>query len=294
MSCISIINYKGGVGKTTLTANIAAELARRGRNILLIDLDPQASLTFSFITPQEWLADFSESKTIKDWFESSSLKLKELIFMPSKINSKVDGKLDMIASHLELINIDLELAEELGGVTLKQTKKNFLKVHRRLAEGIKQIKNEYDLILIDCPPNFNIVTKTAIVASDYLLIPAKADYLSTIGINYLNRSVRNLVDEYNDYVKTDDEDFDKQISPKILGIIFNMIQVSGDKAISILAQYIQQRYNLEIPVFSHYLKKNKSLFSEAATDSVPIEINNYIENIVNELEQKLEWIEKNH
>ena len=276
MCTISIINYKGGVGKTTLTANLAAELARRGRNILLIDLDPQASLTFSFITPQEWLAEFSESKTIKDWFESfedkTSLNLKELIFTPSKIKSKVKGKLDMIASHLDLINIDLELATELGGVTLKQTKKNFLKVHRRLAEGIKQIEKEYDLILIDCPPNFNIVTKTAIVASDYLLIPAKQDYLSTIGISYLNRSVRSLLDDYNDYVKTDDEDFDKPISPKTLGVVFTMIQVYGGKPISILRQYIQQTKNLEIPVFTHSLRENKNLFSGAPTYGVPEKI----------------------
>ncbi len=304
MNVISVINYKGGVGKTTLTANIAAELAWRGLNILLIDLDPQASLTFSFITPEKWLAEFSESKTIKNWFESfedkTDLNLKELIFTPQKVNSKVEGKLDMIASHLDLINIDLELATELGGVNLKQTKKNFLKVHRRLAEGIKQIENEYDLIFIDCPPNFNIVTKTAIVASDYLLIPAKADYLSTIGISYLNRSVHNLLEDYNEYVKTDDKDFDKQISPKVLGVVFTMIQIYAEQPISVLRQYIQQTKNLEIPVFTHFLRENKSLFSDAPTYGVPVvlidanskthrDIINEVENIVNELEQQLGW-----
>jgi len=305
MHTISIINYKGGVGKTTLTANIAAELARRGRNILLIDLDPQASLTFSFITPQEWLAEFSESKTIKDWFESfedkTLLNLKELIFKPKKINSKVNGQLDMIASHLDLINIDLELATELVGTSLKQSKKNFLKVHRRLADGIQQIKNEYDLILIDCPPNFNIVTKTAIVASDYLLIPAKPDYLSTIGINYLNKSLKYLVDDYNDYVKTDDEDLEKQISPKILGVVFTMIPIYGDKAISFLRQYIQQINNLEIPVFTNFLRAYEIFSSDDAFDyGVPVvdensqthHGTNEIENIINELEQKLGWLGK--
>ena len=54
MKVISIINYKGGVGKTTLTANLAGELAYRGKKVLMIDLDPQASLTFSFIKPEEW------------------------------------------------------------------------------------------------------------------------------------------------------------------------------------------------------------------------------------------------
>ncbi len=70
MNVISVINYKGGVGKTTITANLGAELARRGRQVLLIDTDPQANLTFSFIRPDEWARTYAESKTLKNWFES--------------------------------------------------------------------------------------------------------------------------------------------------------------------------------------------------------------------------------
>ena len=65
MHVVSVINYKGGVGKTSMTANLGAELAWRGRSVLLIDLDPQASLTFSFIRPEQWLDDFAETRTIK-------------------------------------------------------------------------------------------------------------------------------------------------------------------------------------------------------------------------------------
>src|SRR5205814_5729609 len=67
---VSIINYKGGVGKTTLTANIGAELARRGRRVLLVDLDPQASLSFSFYRPVEWVEQLAESRTVLQWFAS--------------------------------------------------------------------------------------------------------------------------------------------------------------------------------------------------------------------------------
>lgn len=62
MQIISVINYKGGVGKTTITANLAAELAFRGKSVLAIDLDPQASLTFSFFTVDEWRANYESSK----------------------------------------------------------------------------------------------------------------------------------------------------------------------------------------------------------------------------------------
>ncbi len=70
MHIVSVINYKGGVGKTTVTANLAAELAHRGYNVLLLDLDPQASLTFSFMRPEDWKELYAESRTIKKWFDS--------------------------------------------------------------------------------------------------------------------------------------------------------------------------------------------------------------------------------
>jgi len=69
-SVVSVINYKGGVGKTTLTANIGAELAARGRRVLLVDLDPQASLTFSFVQIEEWEERYAGSRTLLQWYDS--------------------------------------------------------------------------------------------------------------------------------------------------------------------------------------------------------------------------------
>ncbi len=153
MKVVSIINYKGGVGKTTLTANIGAQLAWTGKKVLLIDLDPQASLTFSFMKPDDWKNNFSKDKTIKTWFDSFSdlnfreLYLKSLVVHPEVITEALQsgkGCLDLICSHLGLLNVDLELASELGGASLKQAKRNFFKVHKRLADGIdNDLRNEY-------------------------------------------------------------------------------------------------------------------------------------------------------
>lgn len=119
MRIVSVINYKGGVGKTTLTANIGAELAFRGKKVLLIDLDPQASLTFSLVRPEYWQQNLESEKTIKRWYESfdssSPLSLSSLVTRAPRIRDFGNGGiLRFIPSHLGLINVDLELATELG------------------------------------------------------------------------------------------------------------------------------------------------------------------------------------
>lgn len=317
MYVISVINYKGGVGKTTITANLGAELARRGKQVLLIDIDPQASLTFSFVRPEEWALTYAESKTLKDWFQSYEeeqrpVSLKELIITPPKFEKEMKnlgykGRLDLVSSHLELINIDLDLAVKLGGVSLKDSMKSFLRIHSLLAKGIRQIKKEgYEFVLIDCPPNFNIVTKTAIVASDHLLIPAKPDYLSTIGIDYLIKSYKKLIGDYNEYVNFGESSY-STISPFILGVVFNMIQVYGGKPIAVLREYMAKRLRISgsekqkigMPVFESYFRENENIFSHAPADGLPVVIRKCdsqaivkeIENFVNEFENRLEVIE---
>jgi chromosome partitioning protein len=305
MNVISTINYKGGVGKTTLTANIAAELAWRNYNVLLIDLDPQTSLTFSFVHPDYWEQNLKDTHTIKNWFDSldeqESVQLNNLIIQPSKVNEQLRnrGTIDLIPSHLGLINVDLELATELGGGTLTQTKKNYLKVHRRLINGLKDIDNDnYDIIFIDCPPNFNIVTKNAIVASDNVLIPAKPDFLSTMGIDYLIRNLSKLIKDYNEFVELDPRNPDEYINPEILGVVFTMIQEYNKKPVQSMRPFMRQVSNLGIPVFSNYIKENKTIFADSPQYGVPVAIKSFssnshqsvvdgIEDFVSEFENKI-------
>lgn len=280
MKIVSIINYKGGVGKTTLTANLAAELAFRGKRILALDMDAQCSLTFSFVTPDYWQSHLGgedeqgTDKTIKSWFdgivddESDIVPLKNFVLQRLKVRrylGEAGGCLHLIPSHLGLINIDLDLAYMLSGVPPSR-------IHQRRARVYGQLRNhlneyataaEYDYVLIDCPPNFNIVTKNAIVASDEILIPAKPDYLSTLGIDYLLRSLDVLVEEFNQ------DSTSSKIGPEILGVIFTMIQTYSGNPIVAQRQYMRPD-SIRVPIFSSTLRENKTIFADAPEERIPV------------------------
>lgn len=294
MDVIAVINYKGGVGKTTVTSNLAAELAFRGKRVLVIDTDAQASLTFSFITPDHWDREYKEKKTIKSWFDAicqgqEPPSLENFIISPQQIKSRIkSGCVDLICSHLGLINVDLDLATLLGAANMRQAQKNYLKVHGKLREEIRkpETSRRYDIVLIDCPPNFNIVTKNSIVASDKILIPAKPDYLSTLGIDYLHKSVKELVENYNDYALAGHGS--NTISPQILGVVFTMIQITSGNPIAAQKQYISQTKRLGLNAFNNYFRENKTIFADAPRDLVPVVLNRYTASTHTEIVQEIE------
>jgi len=277
MEIVSVINYKGGVGKTTVTANLAAHLASQGKKVLLLDMDPQASLTFSFVEVDYWEKHLQDTKTIKQWFDciiagkEITDHVSDMIVEPVGVKRYLaTGKIGLIASHLDLINIDLELATLLGGASLKKTKENHVKVHGNLRKALKSIpEDQYNVVLIDCPPNFNIVTKNALIASDYILVPAKPDYLSTLGIDYLQRSVNNLTKEYNEFLEG--LSGEEEIHPNYLGVIFTMVDEYRSNPQQILRHYINEtKRNVDIPVFDKYLIRYNSLYAIAPDQSIPV------------------------
>ena len=296
MKTISVINYKGGVGKTTVVANIAAELAWRGESILLIDLDPQASLTFSLMDVDVWEQRYAANTTIRNWYDAyidqdQNLELDSLIISPERINSIVNrngGRVDLICSHLALINIDLELATRLGGASLRQTRNNFLRLHSRLLDGLQSgtAQDKYEYVIIDCPPNFNIVTKTAITASDSILVPAIPDYLSTLGIEELQRHISELINDFNGFAEQLSEPSYDKIAPVIMGVIPTMIQIYSGRPISTQQEYINRIKRTGLPVFDNFVRRNNSIFGDAPQYGVPVVLEgNDPRGIRSELEQ---------
>jgi chromosome partitioning protein len=273
MAVVSVINYKGGVGKTTLTANVGAELANRGRTVLLIDLDPQSSLTFSFSRIDQWERELEADRTILTWLSAfirgrTIEPLYKYVVTPRAVNQVVQrnggkGRLDLIASHLGLIDVDLDLAATIGGARFQAGHPEFITVHRLLAEALTDPAfSQYDVILIDCAPNFNMVTRAAIVASEHVLVPARPDYLSTLGIDYLRGRLSGLITAYNEIAGVD-------INPEIAGVVYTMVQLAGRAPITAQRVSMDRLAQIEIPIFRQYIRDNKTAITDAGDTSIP-------------------------
>jgi len=125
--------------------------------------------------------------------------------------------------------------------------------------------DEYDVVLLDCAPNFTMVTRTGIVASDHIVVPAKPDYLSTLGIDYLRRKLSELVGDYNRAVGPGLG----QINPTILGVVLTMVQYGSGGPIIASRNYIAQPGSLEVPVFRQLIRESKTLFATAGETGIP-------------------------
>ncbi|WP_328448660.1 ParA family protein [Amycolatopsis sp. NBC_00438] len=297
MRVVAVMNYKGGVGKTTLTANLGAVAAARGLRVLLLDLDPQTNLTFSFFTVDDWQNRLKDNRTIKQWYDSEILgrdiSLADLVVTPERVNHVLrnsTGRLDLISSHLGLIDIDLELAALLGGsTTLDGSKRKFLDLHSCLRDALEDNHfDDYDLVLIDCAPNFGLVTKTAIVASEQILVPAKADYLSTLGLDYLAGNCAGLVQQFNDYVnhKPDSGTY-RPIDPGFLGVVFTMVQIYSQQVVLAQHRYIEEvAANSVVPVLKSRIRNSSSHFGDAGESGVPAMLRtNGKDDVVREFDQ---------
>ncbi|WP_410610111.1 ParA family protein [Amycolatopsis sp. lyj-109] len=280
MRVVAVMNYKGGVGKTTLTANLGAVAASRGLRVLLLDLDPQTNLTFSFFSIDDWHERLADSRTIKQWYGAElpgrDIPLSHLVVSPERVNDVLagtGGRIDLISSHLGLIDIDLELAALLGGTTtLDGSKRRFLDLHGCLRQALQDgFFAEYDLVLIDCAPNFGLVTKTAIAASERILVPAKADYLSTLGLDYLVGNCTGLVQQFNDFVHHKGGGREHEpIEPEFLGVVFTMVQIYSQQVTAAQHGYIQEvQVNSQVPVLKSHIRNSPRHFGDAGENGVP-------------------------
>jgi len=213
---ISFINLKGGVGKTTTTVAVGEILAKEhNKRVLVVDLDPQTNATVLLISQERWKVANENNKTIHQLF----LDLKEntkafnirksIIKGVSNIGNGID-KLDLLPSSIDLIDI----GDDIVGYNNRQEVITSLKKElNKTDENGRRIKDKYDYILIDCPPNLGAITMCGVYISKYYIIPVLPDTLSTYGLKQVDRKINDKARE----IKRFDEDFD--IKP--LGVLIN-------------------------------------------------------------------------
>ena len=161
---ICIANQKGGVGKTTTSLNVSASLSLMGKNTLLVDTDPQAHSTISFVkNPEEY------TESLYDVLVSSS-NIEKVI-----VRSTIPG-LDMAISKISMAKIESSLLGEIDS-------------HYRLKDVLDSVKRKYDFIIIDTPPNLGLITLNALVASDRIIIPIQSSYLCLEGTDDLLETI---------------------------------------------------------------------------------------------------------
>jgi chromosome partitioning protein len=210
---ISLLNHKGGVGKTTSAVNIGAAMVELGKRVLLIDLDPQANLSISLGVPRQ-------KSTIYEALRGEG----ELVPYTHKPG------LDVITSSLDLSGAEMELINEAGREYI-------------LRELLTQVSDDYDFVLIDCPPSLGLLTLNAMTSSRYVLIPLQTEFLAVQGL----AKIKQVIDKVKMRLNTQLE------MGGVIATMYDSRRVLNRDVVETIHKYFGEK------VFNTYIRDNVAL-----------------------------------
>lgn len=173
---VSILNQKGGVGKTTTAVNLAAAIGAKGKKLLLADIDPQGNSTSGF--------GINKREIKKSSYE---LLTGEITAEEAIIKTEFEG-VDLIPANMNLAGAELEIID-------MKNRESILK------KALAAVWDEYDYIFLDCPPSLGLITLNALTASDTFLVPIQCEYYALEGLSQLMSTARKIKQMYNPYLE---------------------------------------------------------------------------------------------
>lgn len=227
---IAIANQKGGVGKTTTAINLSACLAEAGERVLTVDFDPQGNATSGLGFEKEYM-----DKTVYELLVGDCS-------LENCIIKEVQENLDVLPSDVNLAGAEIELLDETGKELL-------------LKRELDKIKNEYDFIVIDCPPSLSLLTINALTAADTVLVPIQCEYYALEGLSQILQTVDLVKKKLNQRLELE-------------GVVFTMYDARTNLSLEVVESV---KNHLNRTIYKTIIPRNVRL-AEAPSHGMPINL----------------------